>query len=184
MRRNRTWTRWVAGLVVLGLMGALILTLTLSGGSTSATDGTTGTSVQVAGTPCTADTHSDPGRNHVANPTYVVNPPAGGDHMPVPAAAGLYVTDPPPDGQLVHSLEHGYVIIWFDPTTEVADLQAIEQVAAQYPRDTLVVPRTAMSAPLVATAWHHRLLCQGFSSSALLNFIAQWRNLGPERIPH
>jgi hypothetical protein len=41
-----------------------------------------------------------------------------------------------------------------------------------------------MSVPLAATAWHERLLCQGFNQSAILNFIAKWRNRGPEHIAH
>ncbi len=164
---------------------ALILALTLGGGSSN--NNTAASNVAAGsgtGASCTTDTQSDPGRNHVSTPTYTVNPPAGGDHYPVPASAGIYLDNPPTDGELVHSLEHGYVILWFDPTTEVADLKSIEDVANQYARDTLVVPRTGMSVPLAATAWHQRLLCQGFNRTALLNFIAKWRNQGPEKIPH
>jgi hypothetical protein len=169
-------------MVVLGLIGALVLTLALNDSGSSHNP-----SVSASGpgtSACRTDTQSDPGRSHVNNPTYAVNPPAGGDHDPVPAAAGIYTANPPSDGHLVHSLEHGYVIIWFDPTTEAADLQDIEAAALKYPADTLVVPRTGMPAPVVATAWHHRLLCQGLNSSALVNFVAEWRNQGPERIPH
>jgi hypothetical protein len=174
--------RGVAGLVVLGLIGALILAVALSGGSGSGSTAVSASGPGNAG--CTTDTQSDPGRAHVNNPTYAVNPPAGGDHYPVPSAAGIYTANPPPDGQLVHSLEHGYVIIWFDPATEAADLQNIVAAAQKYPADTLVVPRTGMPAPVAATAWHQRLLCQGLNSKALISFIAEWRNKGPERIPH
>jgi hypothetical protein len=169
--------------VVVGVVAALVLTLALSGGGSSRSN-PTAISSTAGGAACTSDTRSDPGRSHVQNPTYTVNPPAGGDHYPVPASAGVYTANPPPDSQLVHSLEHGYVILWFDPTTESADLQKIVAAAQKYPADTLVVPRSGMPVPLAATAWHHRLLCQGFNEGALLNFIAQYRNQGPEKIPH
>lgn len=44
---------------------------------------------------------------------YSSNPPAGGPHFPIWAKPGVYdrlVSD----GYLLHSMEHGYVIIWYD----------------------------------------------------------------------
>src|SRR5437867_10964397 len=65
---------------------------------------------------CTTDTRADPGRNHVSDPNYRVNPPAGGDHNPRPADAGVYEEATAPlDGNLVHALEHGFVVLWYRP---------------------------------------------------------------------
>src|SRR5579859_5054331 len=44
---------------------------------------------------------------------YNSKPPAGGPHYPQTAHAGIY-TKAPLDGYLMHSLEHGAVILWFD----------------------------------------------------------------------
>jgi hypothetical protein len=103
----------------------------------------------------------------------------------VAAPAGVYsVGDVPPDGSLVHSLEHGYMIVWYRPDVAQDMARAAQDVASAFPRDTLVVPRASMSVPLAATAWHHRLLCTQADEAALAHFTDQWRNKGPERIPH
>lgn len=44
---------------------------------------------------------------------YKSNPPTSGPHYPEPLKAGIY-NDPQNDGNLVHSLEHGYVIISYN----------------------------------------------------------------------
>src|SRR5260370_41524469 len=49
---------------------------------------------------------------HVA---YSTNPPTGGQHYDTTAHAGFYDTsNAPTDGYLVHSLEHGAVVLWYN----------------------------------------------------------------------
>ena len=58
----------------------------------------------------------DDGREHVTDiygVKYSSNPPTSGKHFPVWAKPGVYdrlVSD----GYLLHSMEHGYVVIWYD----------------------------------------------------------------------
>lgn len=64
------------------------------------------------------------GREHHPEETalkYNFNPPTSGDHYPSWIKKGVYDT-PRPDGNLVHSLEHGYVIIWYDCSVASARL--------------------------------------------------------------
>jgi hypothetical protein len=133
-----------------------------------------------------ADTDSGAGNNHVEGDVkYTVDPPAGGNHNPTAAAAGTYTTDnTPPDGQLVHALEHGYVIIWHRPDIAAASLDDLRTLAGRYGRDVLLVPRASLKQPVAATAWHHRLLCSQPDLQALDLFVTTYRNKGPERIPH
>lgn len=56
------------------------------------------------------------GRDHLPEGTkiyYKFNLPTSGDHYPSWISKGFY-DEPRPDGNLVHSLEHGYIIIWYD----------------------------------------------------------------------
>ncbi len=56
------------------------------------------------------------GREHKPEGTkieYKFNPPTSGDHYPSWVSKGFY-EEPRPDGNLVHSQEHGYIIIWYD----------------------------------------------------------------------
>lgn len=62
------------------------------------------------------ETVADAGREHVtdiAGIAYTSNPPTSGSHFPVWAKPGVYdrlISD----GYLIHSMEHGYVVIWYD----------------------------------------------------------------------
>ena len=66
--------------------------------------------------PLPGEAVADAGREHVtdiAGVTYSSNPPTSGSHFPVWAKPGVYdrlISD----GYLIHSMEHGYVIIWYD----------------------------------------------------------------------
>lgn len=133
-----------------------------------------------------ADADAGQGRNHVPSPTYEVNPPAGGDHLAQAASAGTYTaTNLPPDGQVVHAMEHGYVILWHAPDLAGDQVEALRELARKYNRDVLMLPRPGMPVPVAATAWHRRLLCGGSPDLvALEKFVVEFRNEGPEKIPH
>ncbi len=56
------------------------------------------------------------GRAHLTEASkvdYNFNPPTSGDHYPSWITKGFF-DEPRADGSLVHSLEHGYIIIWYD----------------------------------------------------------------------
>ncbi|HZQ26116.1 MAG TPA: DUF3105 domain-containing protein [Acidimicrobiales bacterium] len=182
----------------MGAVLAIVLALVLVGANTGSntSSSTTATTAGAKTADCTSDTNMDvytKGGSHtdasgydgplrpLNNPTYTVNPPSGGDHLSVPAPAGVYTgNNVPPDGNLVHSLEHGYVIIWFKPGL----LDQVRPVYNAYPKDVLLVERSNMDQPVAATAWGHRLLCSGVDVNQLKAFVARYRNQGPEKIPH
>ncbi len=134
---------------------------------------------------CDFDRDTDSGRDHVSNPSYQVDPPSGGDHLAAPASAGRYqVGNVPPDGNLVHALEHGFVILWHRPDLAGGELDQLLDVAGRHTRDVLVVPRPSLPTPVAATAWHKRLRCPEFELDPLLRFVDEFRNDGPEDVPH
>jgi hypothetical protein len=66
---------------------------------------------------------------------YPVSPPAFGPHWPGylqgPELRSFYaVADRPSLPKLVHSLEHGYTVLWYD---ESADVDAVRALAERYP---------------------------------------------------
>ncbi len=131
---------------------------------------------------CRYDTKADSGSEHVENPpAYKENPPSGGNHTPQAAAAGVYGEDQvPPDGPIVHAMEHGFIVIWYRP----ADAEAKEGAQAlgdEFGDETLVIPRASLPVPVAATAWHRRLLCDAFEHDALAEFIQGFRDQGPEK---
>jgi len=138
---------------------------------------------------CKVDTNADPTDpspdNHVSDPTYRVDPPAGGNHLAQATRPAVYQEGQElPDGQIVHAMEHGYVVLWEGPGLADADRQALLDVAGRYERDVLVVPRPTSPVKVAATAWGNRLLCGNVEPDALDLFTRTYRNQGPEKVPH
>ena len=135
---------------------------------------------------CTFDTRNDTLRpapdNHVAPASYEVDPPSGGSHAPQAATAGIYGSDnpAPPDGQLVHSLEHGFVILWHRPDLGDDDLAAVRGVFDEHPDDVLVVPRPSLKGKVAATSWGRRLLCGEVEPQRLEEFVELYVDDAPE----
>ena len=129
---------------------------------------------------CRYDTRTDPGSEHVARPNFEVNPPAGGDHTPEYAAAGIYEGDVPPDGPLVHAMEHGFIVLWYRAGDAEAKAGA-EALGREFSEETLVVPRGGLDVAVAATAWHRRLLCPSVEDEPLAAFIRGYRDQGPEK---
>lgn len=143
---------------------------------------------QVEAGGCQYDTRSDRdagrGNNHLADPVYSVDPPAGGDHLASPARPGKYLlTALPPDGELVHALEHGDVVIWHRPELERSVLDELDKLRERYPDDVLIVPRITLDGPVAATAWHRRLLCPTAELESLDRFVLAFKDRGPEKVP-
>ena len=135
---------------------------------------------------CEVDERTDTGgeANHIPNPTYEVNPLAGGAHTADAASEGVY--DPgeaPADGPLVHAMEHGFIVIWYQPQIPAAELERLEDIAEddRYSNATLLVPRASLPVPVAATAWHERLLCNGVEEKPITEFIKAFRDKGPEK---
>lgn len=183
--------RWAQVATVLALA-----VLATAAGCNDDDGGVSEEALEAAG--CTTDTRMDPyteGGNHVdapgyngplANPpTYSVDPPSGGDHLTQAVPPGVYGgLNIRPDGNLVHSLEHGYVILWYRSDAPMGDITLVRDVGQEYARDTLVVERSDMPAPIAATAWEQRLLCPRANAEILGDFVERARNKAPEKVPH
>ena len=129
---------------------------------------------------------SAPPGNHVTgNVQYEVDPPSGGNHNPSAAPPGVFTSETrPPDSQIVHSLEHGYIAIWHRPDMAPAQLDELRSLVGRHSRDVLLVPSPTLSVPVAATAWHRRLLCSRVEIEPLERFVTEYRNKGPEKVEH
>jgi hypothetical protein len=169
----------VVMVVLVGMVGFSLVRASRSSGAPPLT-GALRAALEQDG--CTVDERSDPGRAHIPVATYSVDPPAGGDHDPVPSPAGFYdMADVPTDGHLVHSLEHGFVVVWYRPEAVApATVDGLRELARRH-RWVLVAPRPSMQSALAATAWHRRLLCPDGAAAPIGTFVDAFRNSGPEK---
>ena len=148
---------------------------------------------------CTLRSFKSRAREHTDNLDekikYDTTPPAAGRHFATPAEDGAY--DQPPDAkELVHTMEHGRMVIWFKkdaPEKTRADLKALfDEDSYQM---VLTPDPTGMKYQVAATAWSReptpdgtgRLLgCQEFDDKtmdALQAFRDEYRGNGPEAVP-
>jgi len=134
---------------------------------------------------------ADEGNAHVADGeaiTYKVYPPVSGTHYDVPTAAGFYDTTVQ-EGNFVHSLEHGYIVIYYKPDIPEATKQQLKDLMTQLPLDKygkvklVIVPYTNMTTPLAIGAWDRLLLLNQYSPDEIKTFYQQWVDKGPEDVP-
>jgi hypothetical protein len=111
-------------------------------------------------------------REHVTGTvTYKQNPPVFGPHNPIPAHDGDYArTKAPATEQLVHTLEHGRVIIWFNPAKvsahQISQLETLfnEPITQGAPKayKQILVGRPGMPSAVAASSWGQQLTCPRF----------------------
>ncbi len=126
------------------------------------------------------------GRNHVPDGTkidYSTNPPTSGNHYANPQATGIY-DKPVPDGNLVHSLEHGAVILWYKsdiPATQSAQLKSIFNNVPVSKK--IMVPRDNLDVPVALTSWGRLLKLQTIDENQIKTFMETNEDRGPEKAP-
>ena len=126
---------------------------------------------------------------------YNSDPPTSGHHYPTPVYAGFYDEEqaadfnPFPAGYLVHSLEHGYVIFWYDcaelQSGNCEDLKADIQRVMRRVGDYKVIgfPWPSIDVPVVMTSWGRLLRFEQFDPALAEAFVRNNRenpDLAPE----
>ncbi len=121
---------------------------------------------------------------HTNNPTDLIGqpgePPAGGPHFAQPQRTGIY-DQPVPDGNAVHSLEHGIVWITYNPdllSGEAIDI--LKDIARDFRRDVILSPRPQNSMAVVAVSWGQVLRLDAPDEQLLKDFIRTNRDRSPE----
>jgi len=131
------------------------------------------------------------GRNHIAegvpHDPYNSEPPSSGPHYATPAQAGFY-DQAPVDEYLVHSLEHGYIIIWYncekfttgtcdDLKAQVKDVMGSAGVSAITGTIKLIaVPRPTEKTVIALSAWGRIDVLQSYNRQEILDFIHAFRD--------
>ncbi len=118
-------------------------------------------------------------RSHVETAVaYPQDPPVGGAHNPVWLNCGFY-TDPVPNENAVHALEHGVVWITYQEGLGGDDLDTLRALANE--SEVIVSPYPGLDSPVVASAWGAQMRFDSAADPDLLNFVATLRNtLAPE----
>ena len=128
----------------------------------------------------------DEGRQHIPEGTraqYRTDPPASGPHYDAWAQPDFY-RQPLPYELLVHNLEHGHVVIYYDPErTPPEAREHLQRLTRQYRAmwDAVVaVPRPDPQHVLVLTAWRRMLRLSQYDPRLVDAFVEAYRGRGPE----
>lgn len=115
-------------------------------------------------------------QGHVTTPvTYKQTPPAGGEHAPVWVNCAQY-SEPVPNENAVHSLEHGAVWITYRPDLPAAGVKTLQ--AATPDTYAILSPYADLPAPVVVSAWGKQLRLTGADDPRLAAFIRAYRQGG------
>jgi len=126
-------------------------------------------------------TDSDPGQ-------YNSDPPTSGPHYAEEAEAGFYDENiyTYPAGYLVHNLEHGYVIFWYNcelvPENECSELKTqIQAVMADLGGTKLIAyPWPSLDVPVAVTSWGRLQKFETFDAEQAKAFYRANLNRAPE----
>ena len=127
----------------------------------------------------------DEGRQHVAEGTpitYNTDPPTSGTHYPASQPGGHYTHEILP-GYLVHSMEHGAIIIYYNPTVSLAQQNEIRDIIQPHLGNfatVIAVPRNDPDYPIILTAWRHWQRLRAYDANMIRDFIDLRLGKGPE----
>ena len=119
------------------------------------------------------------------------DPPTSGQHYDNPSEAGFYDVAPA-DEFMVHSLEHGYIVVYFNCTdlsetacealqTEIDD--AMDRAGNSRNTGTpklIAAPRPSMDNLVTFTSWGRLYRTDAFDAEELLTYVDLYRDKAPE----
>ncbi len=148
---------------------------------------------------CTLKSYKGTSREHTDSldvpVKYASKPPTEGKHFVQPADDGAY-DNPPDQRELVHTMEHGRVIVWFKKNLDKDKRAGLKALFDEDSFQMVMTPDpTGMSYQVAATAWSReptpngtgRLLgCPTMNDKtydAIRAFRDEYRGNGPEAVP-
>ena len=171
-RRRSKLVWWIVGstaaVVIVGLVVASIVFAPAPAPTYARGDGN-GESIEGLGTFSHTTTHVE------GTVEYEQTPPAGGEHNAVWLNCGVY-TEPVPNENAVHSLEHGAVWVTYDPEQlSEEDIQILEdKMPSTY---TVLSPYEGMDTPIALSAWNAQVKVDSVDDERIEQFFTSfWRS--------
>ncbi|MHA7210399.1 DUF3105 domain-containing protein [Arthrobacter sp. MDT1-65] len=103
---------------------------------------------------------------------YEESPPVGGNHNPVWTNCGVY-TEPVPNENSVHSMEHGAVWVTYDPEMDQAEIDKLTELVGTRSY-VLLSPYPGLDTPIAASAWGLQLKVDSADDARLGTFLDKY----------
>ncbi|WP_298865215.1 DUF3105 domain-containing protein [uncultured Microbacterium sp.] len=165
--RNRRIGIGAAIVGAVAVVGLIVTSVVLTPGTATYTAGNEGATVDGVET-------FENGATHVQGAVdYAQAPSAGGDHNQVWLNCGAY-SDPVPNENAVHSMEHGAVWVTYDPNLSEEDLSTLR---AKLPSTYVALsPYESLPAPIVLSGWNAQLQVEDAGDERIGAFLEEyWR---------
>jgi hypothetical protein len=125
--------------------------------------------------------HIARGQTH---PPYNSLPPTSGWHYADAVAPWGIASTQIPDEVQVHNLEHGGILIQYDCPSGCPDMVTkLETIGRTYPSKVVVAPYAGIGHPIAVTAWTKLAYLDQVDEGFIRDFIARYKNKGPEQVP-
>ncbi|MFD4423188.1 DUF3105 domain-containing protein [Agromyces sp. NPDC058484] len=164
-KRNRRLGWGAAAVVGVVVVGLLITSIVLTPQPASYDAGSEGAEVEGV------ETFENPAGHVEGAVDYAQTPPAGGEHNPAWLNCGVY-TEPVPNENAVHSLEHGAVWVTYDPDLAAGELEAL---TSKLPSTYVVLsPFDGLPSPIVLSAWNSQLQVDSADDERIAAFLEEY----------
>ncbi|MCD2443214.1 DUF3105 domain-containing protein [Agromyces sp. SYSU K20354] len=164
-RRNRRILIWGGSVAAAVVVGLLITSIVLTPQAARYTAGGEGATIEGVET-------FENTSNHVEGAVeYAQTPPAGGEHNPAWLNCGVY-TEPVPNENAVHSLEHGAIWVTYDPSLSDADLETLR---SKLPSTYIVLsPFDGLPSPIVLSGWNTQLQVDEADDPRIAEYLEEY----------
>jgi hypothetical protein len=166
------------GIVSTLFVSVVILTLLARIGGAQQRTGHDGATLKnVLTTPDEGRWHLEPGEKW----KYKSDPPTSGRHSPSSIKPGFFFDSQTPE-KLVHSLEHGIIVIYYDnpPSRVLKHLFDLAETYTGYWDGVIATPKPGLGQTVILTAWRRMLHLNLFDIDQANLFIHAFRGKGPE----
>ena len=158
----------IAGIVVAVAVVALLITsvvLTPKSQNATYSPGSDGATIEGVETFNNVTSHAE------TAVTYAQTPPAGGEHSSTWLNCGVY-TEPVPNENAVHDLEHGAIWVTYDPSLSAGDLDTLRsKLPSTY---TVLSPYEGLPSPIVLSGWNVQLQVDSADDARIPAFFEEY----------
>ena len=115
--------------------------------------------------------------------SYNSNPPTSGPHTGNDVAGAGIKDDFVADELVVHSLEHGAVVLWYREDLSPSEVDRLKKVFVSATGKKIMLPRKNLDVPVALTSWNYLLKLESIDEKKIKEFIETNNDRAPEKAP-
>lgn len=164
-KRTRTIGIVAASVGAVAVVALLVISIVLT--PQPATYAAGGTGAEVEG----VETFENASEHVEGIVDYEQTPPAGGQHNQVWLNCGVY-TEPVPNENAVHSMEHGAIWVTYDPSLSDDELTTLRgKLPSSY---VILSPFEGLPSPIVLSGWNSQLQVDDADDERVAQFLEEY----------